>query len=72
MDLGYWLYMNEAEGYPNMVNTRLAKLNAIGRQLAEDWPGQVIPTPLFLAYCKENGISDITQEEALYIEKEWL
>lgn len=29
VDSGYFMYMAEAEGYPDLVNTRTAKINAI-------------------------------------------
>ena len=73
MRLDYWLYMNEAEGYPEITDTRLTKLNAIGRKLREDgYAGQVVPAPIFLAYCNNYGIFDVTRKEIKYIEEEWL
>lgn len=75
MNLGYWLYMNEAEGYDSMVSTRLAKLNAIGRELREaGYAGQTVPSNVFVYTCKKHGISthEITQKDIDYIEEEWL
>ena len=44
MDTSYWLYMNEAEGFSNIVNTREAILNRIGKSLREQgYAGQVVP-----------------------------
>ncbi len=73
MDLGYFLYMAEAEGIDTVVNTRTAKLNAIGRELQENgYSGQVVPAPVFLAYCNKHGIFDITRKEIKDIEERWL
>ena len=73
MNLGYWLYMNEVEGYDSMVSTRLAKINAIGRELRDaGYAGRVVPAAVFLSYCNKHGIHDITQEEINHIEEEWL
>lgn len=73
MDLGYWLYMAESEGHDNMVSTRLAKINAIGRELRDaGYAGRVVPAPVFLSCCNKHGIYDVTQKEINHIEKEWL
>lgn len=73
MDLGYWLYMNEAEGYDSMVDTREAKINAIGRELVQrGYQGRVVPQPVFLAICNKHGIYDITRKEIRQIERKWL
>ena len=73
MNLGYWLYMNEAEGYDNIVNTRTAKINAIGRELRNaGYAGKVVPAAVFLSYCAKHGINNVTQEEIKHIEEEWL
>ena len=73
MDTGYWLYMNEAEGYSNMVNTREARLNNIGRDLRNmGYAGQVVPNPVFDALLKKYEINDITQKEIEKIESRWL
>jgi hypothetical protein len=73
MNLGYWLYMNEAEGYDSMVSTRLAKVNAVGRELKEKgYAGKVVPAMVFQAVCIRHGLDDVTQKEINHIEKEWL
>lgn len=73
MNLGYWLYMNEAEGQDDMVSTRLAKINAIGRELRDaGYAGRVVPAAVFLSYCNKHGVHDITQKEINHIEVEWL
>lgn len=73
MRLDYFLYMNEAEGYDNMVNTREAKINAIGRDLRKaGYAGKVVPAAVFLSYCHKHGIKDVTQKEIKHIEEEWL
>ena len=73
MDLGFWLYMNEAEGQDDMVSTRLAKLNAIGRELREiGYTDDVVPVGVFMTLCEKHNIYDITDKEIGYIEEEWL
>ena len=73
MDLGFWLYMNEASGQDNMVDTRLAKLNAIGRELREmGYAEAVVPAGVFMTLCERHKIYDITDKEIGYIEEEWL
>ena len=73
MDLGYFLFMAEAEGVDEIVNTRTARLNAIGRELRDaGYAGHEVPASVFLSYCNKHGIYDITQEEINYIEEEWL
>lgn len=73
MDLGYWLYMNEAEGYDNMVSTRLAKINAIGRELRDaGYSGKLVPAGVFMSLCEKHQIYDINDKEIAHIEKEWL
>ena len=75
MNLGYWLYMNEAEGYDSMVSTRLAKINAIGRELREaGYAGQTVPSYVFTELCRKHGIPahEITQKDISYIEEKWL
>ena len=75
MNLGYWLYMNEAEGYDSMVSTRLAKINAIGRELREaGYAGQTVPSYVFTELCRKHGIPahEITQKYISYIEEKWL
>ena len=73
MNLGYWLYMNEAEGYDSMVGTRLAKINAVGRELQErGYAGKVVPAMVFQAVCIRHGLDDVTQKEIKYIEEKWL
>ena len=73
MNLGYWLYMNEASGQDDMVSTRLAKINAVGRELKEKgYAGKVVPAMVFQAVCIKHGLDDITQKEINHIEEEWL
>ena len=73
MRLDYMLYMAEAEGYDNLVNTRRAKLNAIGKDLQKSrYAGQIVPGTVFLALCKKHKVDNITQSEINYIEEEWL
>lgn len=73
MDLGYWLYMNEAEGYSNIVDTREAKINAIGRELVEmGYRGRVVPQGVFMSLCERHGIYDINSKEVHQIERKWL
>ena len=51
MNIPYFLYMAEAEGVDDMVSTRLAKINAIGRELRDaGYAGQVVPASVFLSY----------------------
>lgn len=73
MRLDYWLFMNEAEGYDDIARTRSAKINAIGREMRDaGYAGKIVPAPVFLAYCNNHGIFDITREEIRYIEEKWL
>ena len=73
MDLKYWLYMNEAEGCDDMVSTRTAKINAIGKELRKmGYAGKVVPSAVFLAVCAKHGINNVTREEIAHIEEEWL
>ena len=73
MRLDYWLYMNEAEGYDNMVDTRQARVNAVGRELRDmGYAGRVVPTGVFASLLMKHKLNDITQAEINYIEKEWI
>ena len=73
MDLSYWLYMNEAEGYDNMVNTRSARINAIGRELVErGYKGKTVPEPVLYVLCHRHDLLDITKDEVKDIEERWL
>ena len=75
MRLDYWLYMNEAGGYDDIVDTREARLNAIGRELREMGyarPGAVVPNAVFDALLKKHNIKNITQKEIDKIERKWL
>lgn len=73
MNIPYFLYMAEAEGVDDMVSTRRAKINAIGRELQKaGYVGRVVPATVFLSYCHKHGIYDVTQKEINHIEKEWL
>ncbi len=73
MNLAYWLYMNEAEGYDDMVPTRRAKLNAIGRELRErGYTGQVVSVDVFSSLLNKYNLSGITKDEITYIEEHWL
>lgn len=73
MDLGYWLFMSESEGYDNMVGTRLAKINAVGRELQErGYAGKVVPAMIFQAVCIAHGVDMVSPKEVKYIEEKWL
>lgn len=73
MNLAYWLYMNEAGGYDDMVSTRRAKLNAIGRELwGRGYAGQVVPAEVFSFLLSKHNLSSITEDEITYIEENWL
>ena len=72
MDLGYWLYMNEAEG-TGLVNTRLGKINAIGRELRrKGYRNSIVPTNVFEELLDKYKLYDITQKEVNDIEERWL
>ena len=72
MNDGYWLYMNEKEG-TGLVDTREGRLNQIGRTLRDmGYAGKVVPTGVFASLLIKYKVTDITQEEITYIEKEWL
>ncbi len=72
MDLGYWLYMNEAEG-TGLVNTRLGKINAIGRELRrKGYRNSIVPANVFEELLDKYKLYDITQKEVNDIEERWL
>jgi len=73
MRLDYFLYMAEAEGHDELVDTRETKLNAIGKDLRDmGYAGEVVPAAMFIAVCKNRGIEDITDQDINYIEEHWL
>ena len=72
MNLGYWLYMNEAEG-TGLVDTRLGKINAIGRELRrKGYRNSIVPAIVFEELLDGYKLYDITQKEVNYIEERWL
>lgn len=72
MDLGYWLYMNEAEG-TGLVDTRLGKINAIGRELRrKGYRNSIVPANVFEELLDKYKLYDITQKEVNDIEERWL
>ena len=72
MDLGYWLYMNEAEG-TGLVNTRLGKINAIGKELRrKGYRNSIVPANVFEELLDKYKLYDITQREINDIEERWL
>lgn len=72
MDLGYWLYMNETEG-TGLVNTRLGKINAIGRELRKrGYRNSIVPANVFEELLDKYKLYDITQREVNDIEERWL
>lgn len=72
MNLGYWLYMNEAEG-TGLVDTRLGKINAIGKELRKrGYRNSIVPAIVFEELLDEYKLYDITQKEVNYIEERWL
>lgn len=72
MDLGYWLYMNEAEG-TGLVNTRLGKINAIGRELRrKGYRNSIVPANVFEELLDKYKLYNITQKEINDIEERWL
>ena len=72
MNDAYWLYINEKEG-TGLVDTREGRLNQIGRHLRDmGYAGKVVPTGVFASLLIKYKVTDITQEEIEYIEKEWL
>ena len=72
MNLGYWLYMNEAEG-TGLVDTRLGKINAIGRELRrKGYRNSIVPANVFEELLNKDKLYDITQREINDIEERWL
>ena len=72
MDLGYWLYMNEAKG-TGLVDTRLGKINAIGRELRKrGYRNSIVPANVFEELLDKYKLYDITQREVNDIEERWL
>ena len=72
MDLGYWLYMNEAEG-TGLVDTRLGKINAIGRELRrKGYRNSIVPATVSEELLNKYKLYDITQREINDIEERWL
>ena len=59
---GYFMYMAEAEGLDNLVNTRQARLNAARKEMPFN--------PSFTdveAICLKHGLQSISEEELHYI-----
>jgi hypothetical protein len=72
MNDSYWLYMNEAEA-TGLVNTRQGRLNQIGRALRDmGYAGKVVPTGVFASLLIKYKMTDITQDEIAYLEREWI
>ena len=72
MNLGYWLYMNETEG-TGLVDTRLGKINAIGRELRKmGYRNSIVPATVFEELLDKYKLYDITQKDINYIEERWL
>ena len=72
MDLGYWLYMNEAEG-TGLVDTRLGKINTIGKELRKmGYRNSIVPATVFEELLDKYKLYDITQKDINYIEERWL
>lgn len=72
MNLGYWLYMNEAEG-TGLVDTRLGKINAIGKELRrKGYRNSIVPANVFEELLNKYKLYDITQREINDIEERWL
>ena len=72
MNLGYWLYMNEVEG-TGLVDTRLGKINAIGRELRKrGYRNSIVPAVVFEELLDKYELYDITQREINDIEERWL
>ena len=73
MDLPYFLYMAEAEGQDYLVDTRQARLNAVGADLINmGYRGKVVPGAVFQSLLIKHKINDITQDEIEYIERTWI
>lgn len=72
-NIPYFMYMAEAEGVDSMVNTRTARINAIGRELREaGYAGQVVPSEVFVDVCRKHGVTYVSTSEIDRIIKEWL
>lgn len=72
MNLGYWLYMNETEG-TGLVDTRLGKINAIGKELRKmGYRNSIVPATVFEELLDKYKLYDITQKDINYIEERWL
>lgn len=67
---GYFMYMAEAEGKDNLVNTREAKINAIINDLRllsrDELRGN--PDYFLRKACRAHGLEDITQKEVAKIQ----
>lgn len=73
MELAFWLYMNEAEGYDDVVDTRRAKINAIGKKLRrKGYAGKIVPREVFAQLLYKHHLNMITEDEKIYIEDEFL
>lgn len=71
-NLPYFLYMSEQEGLNN-VDTREGRLNQIGRALRDmGYAGKVVPTGVFASLLIKYKMTDITQDEIAYLEREWI
>ena len=73
----YWLYMAEAEGLSNLVDTREAILNRMGKELCKmGYKGQVVPPEVFADVVNRYGqrkvtLDNVTSNDIRKIER-WL
>lgn len=58
VNTGYFMYMAEAEGHDNLVNTRTAKVNAVIKDL-KDIKGKVYdPNPYIPEVLAKHGLTE--------------
>lgn len=67
---GYFMYMAEAEGHDNLVNTRQAQLNAIVNDLRAVPRSDLRINPSNYLYkaCVNHSIEHLSDKEVRYIE----
>ena len=70
IDIGspQFLYMCEAEGLDDQVNTRTAKINAVIKDI-RNYPSPSIDSGTFMAILANHGLTEISDNELLEIQR---
>ena len=62
----FFMYMAEAEGKTNLINTRQSKLNAIIQEV-KDYSEDICPSKIFELLLEKYNLTDLTEKELNYI-----